>query len=235
MSRHTSVAVRRQAMSRRIDLADFCSDGVRVFVGRDRGAEVRKAAKLDELILGNEPIEVVVPLNVVSITSGFFLGMFGDAIRALGAVRFRQLFVFTGLDITRVVEACVAEAVRTSSPLELDERDELKPRGESPIEAIERRAKALGLKVWRDGEYLEVTMPNGGMAHYREREDGTLSGNISTTGSVCRHDRAVIERDCEAYALLRSLVTRASAAEASLSEMRRDIDALHGLLGGSRD
>lgn len=110
---------------------------------------------------------------------------------------------------------------------------------EGPLDAIERRAKAMGWKTDRavplsgPSEWLNVTTPSGGTIHYRERQ-GALSDLVGTTGSVCRHDRSLLARDTEALELLRSLIAKASAAEATLAEMRRDIEVLQGLLGASR-
>lgn len=101
----------------RLDLNEFRSGGSRVFAGRERGSKVREVMKLDELdqAPGSE-VEVVVPDDVFSVNSSFFLGLFGPSIRALGPERFRQVYSFTGRPITRVMEAGIQEASATESP-----------------------------------------------------------------------------------------------------------------------
>lgn len=110
---------------------------------------------------------------------------------------------------------------------------------EHPLDAIERRAKAMRWKTEREvplsgrSEWLDVTTPSGGTIHYRERQ-GALSDLVGTTGSVCRHDRALLAQDTEALELLRSIIAKANEAQDLLSELRRDIEALQGVLGVSR-
>lgn len=100
-----------------LDLDRFRSGGSRVFAGRDRGIRVREAMKLDEI--DREPeaeVEVIVPTDVFSVNSSFFLGLFGPSIRSLGAERFREVYQFSGRPITRVLEAGIQEASATDSP-----------------------------------------------------------------------------------------------------------------------
>lgn len=104
-------------MSSIVDLAEFRTGNVRVFAGRDRGQKVREAARLAALDDAGSEIEIRVPEDVFSVTSSFFLGMFGDTIRALGKSEFRRRYRFTGRDIERVLEDGIAEALRKESPL----------------------------------------------------------------------------------------------------------------------
>ncbi|MGH7584002.1 MAG: hypothetical protein ACREL5_12330 [Gemmatimonadales bacterium] len=104
-------------MARTIDLAHYNSSGIRVYAGRDRGEAVRAKAKLDEADDSPDTVEVKVPDDIFSITSSFFLGMFGKSIRKLGESEFRQRYRFTGPSIGEVVEDAIHEALRTSSPL----------------------------------------------------------------------------------------------------------------------
>jgi hypothetical protein len=99
---------------------------------------------------------------------------------------------------------------------------------EGPLDAIERRAKAMGWKTDREvplsgpSEWLDVTTPSGGTIHYRERQ-GALSDLVGTTGSVCRHDRALLGRDGEAVDMLRSLTAKAAELRAGLERLETDI------------
>ncbi len=67
----------------------------RVFVGQVAGEEARRAFMLSEEDALPETIRVVIPEDVFSITSSFFLAMFGDSIRAAGSRdAFRKRFWF---------------------------------------------------------------------------------------------------------------------------------------------
>ncbi len=108
-------------MNRTLDLGQYRSAGSRVFAGRDRGEYVRRAEKLDLLDSdSNEVIDVKVPLDTFSVNSSFFLGLFGDTIRQLGANEFRRRFNFVGRPISLIYEAGIREALTTASPLSLD-------------------------------------------------------------------------------------------------------------------
>lgn len=104
-------------MARIIDLAAYRSAGTLVFAGRDRGKLVRSKARVDETDQGGEKVEVRVPEEIFSVTSSFFLGMFALSIQKLGEDAFRQHYVFTGKDISEVIEDSIREALRTGSPL----------------------------------------------------------------------------------------------------------------------
>jgi hypothetical protein len=102
----------------RIDLDGHRTAGVRVFAGRDRGKKVRDSSRLDELERECDTICVVVPEDVFSINSSFFLGMFGPSIARLGEIEFRRRFQFEGKSIARVYEAGIREATNPSSPFQ---------------------------------------------------------------------------------------------------------------------
>jgi hypothetical protein len=104
-------------MTKVIDLGMYRTAEVRVFAGRDRGAKVREAAGLDTLDKDAEEVEVRVPKDVFSVNSSFFLGMFTDSIKGLKEAAFRTHYKFTGKDISRVIDECIDEALRTGSPL----------------------------------------------------------------------------------------------------------------------
>lgn len=101
-----------------VDLKDYRTRDSRVFSGRERGAAVRRSAELDRL--DKEPktlVEVRVPEDIFSVNSSFFLGMFGDSIRALGAEGFRAKYRFEGADISRLVDTCIVAALREETPI----------------------------------------------------------------------------------------------------------------------
>src|ERR1035437_8781530 len=105
---------------RSVDLAKYQSGGARIFAGRDRGAFVRDAAALVEFERNKEDIlEVLIPTETYAVTSSFFLGLFGETIRALGADEFRRRVRFVGKPITRVVEQAIWEAIEATKPFSL--------------------------------------------------------------------------------------------------------------------
>ena len=112
-------------MQQTIDLSRFRKpQTARIFAGRPRGEAVRDDVHLAQLIADDqvEEINVIVPVDIFQITSSFFLGMFGDAIRALGADAFRRRFRFQGKDIQDVIEEGIADALNFSSALQANGR-----------------------------------------------------------------------------------------------------------------
>lgn len=74
---------------------DFSQLGMPVFTGRSRGAESRKRLGLDRLAAG-EVVQVVIPNDVYTITSSYFLGLFGDSVREAGSrEKFLERFIFS--------------------------------------------------------------------------------------------------------------------------------------------
>lgn len=95
---------------KRIDLLAFADPASRILAGRERGRAARNAARLEEAATSDDTIEVHVASTLFSVNSSFFLGMFEDTIRELGAIEFRRRFLFTGKPISRLVDACILEA-----------------------------------------------------------------------------------------------------------------------------
>lgn len=52
-----------------------------VLCGRDLGNDQRKKCNIDELDNSNDDYIVIIPKNIVSINSSFFLGSFGKSVR----------------------------------------------------------------------------------------------------------------------------------------------------------
>lgn len=105
-------------MVHRIDLGEYRTPGTRVFAGRKRGAEVRKLAGLERLEAEGQQVVFLVPSDVISINTSFWLGLVGDSIRRLGESRFRELFALESDAHADVYENGVREALRFSNPLE---------------------------------------------------------------------------------------------------------------------
>ncbi len=85
----------------------------RVLAGREEGKQVRKVAKVEQLDQLLSIVEVKIPQDLFSLTSSYFLGLFGDSIRELGEARFREHYRFTGKSISRVIDDAVQSVALT--------------------------------------------------------------------------------------------------------------------------
>lgn len=70
--------------------------GMPVFTGRTRGAEARRRLKLPAADMNDSVVHVIVPEETYAVTSSYFLGMFGDSVRALGREEFLRKYKFSG-------------------------------------------------------------------------------------------------------------------------------------------
>jgi hypothetical protein len=82
-----------------IDFEDFRvigKDGsiAKVFTGRDRGEDVRKASKIDEIEAKYDKVIIIIPDNIYSINPSFFEEFFINVILKLGKDKFREKFEF---------------------------------------------------------------------------------------------------------------------------------------------
>lgn len=70
---------------REINLGDLLrEEGGHNLAGHDRGIAARRHFGLDAADVAAEPVRVVVPDEVIALTSPFLRGMFGPSVRALG-------------------------------------------------------------------------------------------------------------------------------------------------------
>jgi hypothetical protein len=151
---------------------------------------------------------------------------------------------------TRVEEVELVEAATDEHRLEVltsvarDNRDSrgaaaraqlAAAQAETPLDAIARRAKALGWAAERSefGELnlLAVTTQGAGIIDYRQC-DGVLFPLVGTTGHVCGHERALLGSDGEALDALRALHGQLAQAEALCADMRSQIERLTALVTG---
>jgi hypothetical protein len=104
---------------RRLDLNIYRSADSKVFSGRSRGAAVRQAEQLDSLDTTSEKVVVVIPDDTYSINTSFFLGLFGQSIRAAGSKEaFLARFSFQcPPDLMNDVLSAVDDALKESSSL----------------------------------------------------------------------------------------------------------------------
>jgi hypothetical protein len=68
-------------MTRSIDFKGITGP---VYVGRSRGEAIRSRLKIDEMDDGEDRVTVSIPGATLTVSSSFFLGMFGPSIIKLG-------------------------------------------------------------------------------------------------------------------------------------------------------
>ena len=94
------------------------SKGAKVFSGRERGKYWRKHFKLDELDHNDSLVEVSIPEDILSINLSFFLSLFGESVRYLGAEEFRQKYHFVcDPSLLPMIDQGIEQALKTSSVL----------------------------------------------------------------------------------------------------------------------
>ena len=103
-----------------VDMEEFRSPDVRVYAGRERGNACRLAASLDEADAKGWQVEVRIPEDVFSLTTGFMLAMFGPSIRWMGEQDFRKRYTFKGWRpdaMQEILDSMIRYALNRSSPL----------------------------------------------------------------------------------------------------------------------
>ena len=70
----------------KIDLKDYI-ESKKVLAGRTNGEDIRKKINL-------EKIEIIIPNDVFSFNSSYFLGMFGESVKKLGKEKFEEKYQF---------------------------------------------------------------------------------------------------------------------------------------------
>ncbi|MFN2475789.1 MAG: hypothetical protein ABR526_05530 [Chthoniobacterales bacterium] len=102
----------------RINLDEFRTAGVIVFSGRPKGVALRRKLQLDKKDADQSQVTIVVPNEVVSLNSSFFLGLFADSVTALGRDRFEQKYVFEcPIEIREDIEDGIRQALDESNPI----------------------------------------------------------------------------------------------------------------------
>jgi len=59
---------------------DFANIEGPVYTGRDRGERLREKFQMDEIDNSDAVVKIIIPENTYSISSSFFLGLFGPSI-----------------------------------------------------------------------------------------------------------------------------------------------------------
>ncbi len=77
-----------------IDLETFRTRGAKVFTGRDRGEEVRKKSKIDELETSYDKINIIIPHDIGSINPSFLEEFLVNVVLKLKSDGFYSKFIF---------------------------------------------------------------------------------------------------------------------------------------------
>jgi hypothetical protein len=89
-----------------------------VFAGRERGRYWRERFKLDQLDTIPEPIEVIIPPDVISLNISFFLNLFGESVRRLGKENFANHYHFVSDPILEpLISQGIEQALKQSNAL----------------------------------------------------------------------------------------------------------------------
>jgi hypothetical protein len=107
---HHSLATTAWQSSAVIDLAVLNTP---LLVGRDQGEQCRRQFGLAAQDVIFDQVEVRIPESTYSMSSSFFLGMFGPSIKAAGTVEnFFSKYQFTTSTLLRsVIEPCVSRVL----------------------------------------------------------------------------------------------------------------------------
>lgn len=65
---------------------DFSKIEGPVYTGRDRGESLRIKLRIEEFDNDSEVVEILIPASTYTVSSSFFLGLFGPSVRKLGSV-----------------------------------------------------------------------------------------------------------------------------------------------------
>ena len=77
----------------KIDLKNYI-DSKKVLAGRTNGENIRQNINLEKIEKENEKIEIIIPNDVFSFNSSYFLGMFGESVKKLGKEKFEEKYQF---------------------------------------------------------------------------------------------------------------------------------------------
>jgi len=92
---------------------EFVKLGMPVFTGRGRGENARKELGFLDQVGPDDHVDVIIPNDVYTVTSSYFLGLFGPTIQKLGLDGFQRVFHFATPDFLKDrVEDWSVRAVR---------------------------------------------------------------------------------------------------------------------------
>lgn len=98
-----------------INLKEYFDNEVKVLSGRKIGKEHRKKFHLNRLDEEDDIINIIIPDDIYSINTSYFLELFGPSIRKLGEDKFRKKYVFECDDVIRLnIEDFIELALKNS-------------------------------------------------------------------------------------------------------------------------
>lgn len=101
-----------------INLDDFRGKKSKILSGRDEGEAARVKLKMEKLDISVNQVKIIVPDDIWSINSSFFLGLFGESIRKMGEDGFREKFIFECSEsVSEDVEESIKYALKRYSAL----------------------------------------------------------------------------------------------------------------------
>lgn len=97
------------------NMIDFARFEGPVYTGRERGALLRRDLNLDAVDAANAEVDVRIPANTYTISSSFFLGLFGPSVVKAGTKEaFYRRFHFDSPDFLKeVVDSYVLRALQS--------------------------------------------------------------------------------------------------------------------------
>lgn len=99
---------------------DFLKKGYegKVYSGRKRGELARQDFRVNELDESNIKVDVIIPQHLFSLTSSFFLGMFGPTLKKLGSKsKFKEKYNLKGSSIIlEEIDEYIDRELRRTTP-----------------------------------------------------------------------------------------------------------------------
>ena len=83
---------------KQLDLSTIVGESIRVLIGQERGVAVRNSFKLDELDVQQDPVEIIVPRTLRTLTPSFVQGLFASSVKRLGEEQFFAHYHFDAED-----------------------------------------------------------------------------------------------------------------------------------------
>ena len=104
---------------KKIDLSQLLAPNTKVISGREYGKTARKQLNIDLEDKSEDPVEVYVASDIFSLTSSYFLGLFGKSVRKLGEDNFRKKYIFICEDtIRRSIDLHIKDALKKTNVLD---------------------------------------------------------------------------------------------------------------------
>lgn len=101
-------------------IIDFSALGGPVYSGRKKGSLARERFKLDEIDhTAAAQVRIRIPDDTYSVTTSFFLGLFGESIKRAGTRKaFLEKFVFESPEVfSETFDTCITRALQEQSSL----------------------------------------------------------------------------------------------------------------------